>query len=256
MQVVAYLLPLPFGIKTTSSISLFLANCNPKVKVESYSSNTHVWFCFTPSVKGIARLTRSHGWTWKSNTLVRHQFVSSWTLSWNKFESNATLTQKITLGRIGCLSCTLLVNFWPQLTSPTLFLFLQAKAHGKTCPVFINCNWSLNNSHPACPHLWSRYLVEGRWASSWRGSPSRERTGGRTWSERCRCSFDLTARGYILREWLFLLPPCKQQVIRKLIVGLEANVFSISLFVITWWLWQRGEHNCTIDSLDHCLSSF
>ena len=155
--------------------------------------------------------------------------------------------KKITLGRIGCLSCTLLVNFWSQLTSPTLFLFLQTKAHGKTCPVFINYNWSFNNFYPACPHLWSRYLVADRWASSWRGSPSRERTGGRTWSERCRCSFDLTARGYILREWLFLLPPCKQQVIRKLIVGLEANIFSISLFVITWWLWQRGGHNCTID---------
>ena len=157
------------------------------------------------------------------------------------------LTQKNTLGRIGCLSRTLLVNFWPQLTSPTLFLFLQAKAHGKTCPVFINYDWSFNNSYPACPRLWSRYLVEGRWASSWRGSPSRGRTGGRTWSERCRCSFDLTPRGYILREWLFLLPPCKQQVTRKLIVGLEANIFSISLFVITWWLWQRGGHNCTID---------
>ena len=157
------------------------------------------------------------------------------------------LTKKLTLGRIGCLSRTLLVNFWPQLTSPTLFLFLQAKAHGKTCPVFINYYLSFNNSYPAYPHLWSRYLVGGRWASSWRGSPSQGRTGGRTWSERCRCSFDLTARGYILREWLFLLPPCKQQLIRKLIVELEANVFSISLFVITWWLWQRGEHNCTID---------
>ena len=140
--------------------------------------------------------------------------------------------KKITLGRIGCLSRTLLVNFWSQLTSPTLFLFLQAKAHGKTCPVFINCNWSLNNSHPACPRPWSHYWVGGRWASSWRGSPSRERTGGRTWSERCRCSCGLTMRGYIPREWLFLSRPCKQQVIRKLIVRLETSIFSIPLLMI------------------------
>ena len=157
------------------------------------------------------------------------------------------LTKKLTLGRIGCLSCTLLVDFWSQLTSPTLFLFLQAKAHGKTCPVFINYNWSFNTSYPACPRPWSHYLVADRWASSWRGSLSRERTGGRTWWERCHCSFGPVARAYILREWLSLSRLCKQQVIRKLIVELEANVFSTSLFVITWWLWQRGEHNCTID---------
>ena len=63
------------------------------------------------------------------------------------------LTPKNTLGRIGCLSRTLLVNFWPQLTSPTLFLFLQAKAHGKPCQVFINYTLSFYNSYPACPHL-------------------------------------------------------------------------------------------------------
>ena len=85
MQLVANFLSLPFGIKTTSSISWFW-NYTLPIEFDPYLSTTHIWSCFWAFVKVKAGLARIHGRTGKGNALCWGQLMCFWLLSWKIFK--------------------------------------------------------------------------------------------------------------------------------------------------------------------------